>query len=674
MGRLYFYLFFALLLFAGAGPAEAQLKTALEVRSLPAEDAESGLAVDLRGVVIFHDGTVFLQDETAGTFFQWQGDTPPRPGDEIRVRGVSFPGLYLPGIKEATFEVLSHPGLPVAVPADYDDLISGRYHYQRVVVEGIVRTSAEDESGSGVIRLALGSRVVEVRFQETPEEVESLVDCRVRITGLAAGELNQRRQLVEPYLRCRDSKEVEVLERARDRSAIPEVSPEQLLNFAVGGQELHRVKVTGTVLAEFTGGELYLRCGETGIGIRRLPSEHQLSVGDTVEMIGFPEMDRFSARLVDALVTDHFLGEEAPEPIGITIDELHNGGSDGDLVSVEGEISDQYRGQTGGVLVVREGDQTVRVDVPEKVNVLSVGTRVRATGIARVESTRRSSAYRTDPDRVSLKMRSHDDLVVTRAPSWWTAKRLLTALIVLFVATVLGALWIALLQRQVTRQTAVIRHRIEHEAALEERHRIAREFHDTLEQDLAGLSLRLDAASTRGSDEKLRGFIEGSRNLVSRIQVETRNLVSDLRQEPGDEVDLAAALGELADRYAALPGPEVILDLSGESLPRLPARTLHHLRMIAQESITNIVKHAGATKVVVTVRRKEDRLLLKISDDGCGFDADSETSGKSGHFGCVGMRERCRKIGATITWHSEAGRGTEVLVSVPLNEEDWRCK
>lgn len=669
MPRLFYLtVLIAIVLLAFTDPVEAQLTTALELRSLTADEADTGLPVDLRGVVIFAEpqGTVFFQDATAGTFFQLKGQTAPAPGDEIRVRGISQPGLYLPGIAEAKLEVLGHPGLPDAVAVSFDDLASGRYHYQRVSFEGIVRTLAADEESASLVRVALGSRVIEIRMEEPPRESISLIDSRVRVTGLAAGELNNRRQLVEPYLRCRGWEEIEILEAAREPRSIPEVSPEQVLNFAVGGQERRRVKISGTVLAAFADGLVYLRSGEAGIGVQRVAAEPLLESGDYVEMLGFPEMDRFSARIVDAVILDHFLGDEPPVPVGAKMVDLLEGLHDSDLVVIEAELSERYRNELGGVLVLRDGARTIRADLPELPDNIAPGARVRVSGIAVVESTRRSSQYRSEPDRVSLRMRSAEDLVVLRAASWWTSHRLTNALMVLLVATVLAGLWITLLRRQVARQTGALRKRIENEAALEERQRIAREFHDTLEQELAGLSLRLDAAAARGTDEKLRGFIEGSRNLVSRIQIETRNLVSDLRQEPGEESDLIEALSELVNRQSGEAGPEVAMVSPGEGIAALPSRTVHHLRMIAQESVTNAIKHAGASRIVISVHGGDHELRMKITDDGHGFDAEANTSGSAGHFGCMGMRERCRKMGAEISWNSEAGKGTEVTVILPV--------
>lgn len=652
--------------FLFVAPAVAQLHTALEVRSLSPETAESGQPVDLRGIVVFSDppSTIFFQDETAGTFFRLDGRVPPAPGSEVRVIGSTMPGLYLPGIHEATFEILGQPGLPAAIPATLDDLLSGRYHYQRVSVEGIVRKISSNDENTAIVRLDLGSRVIAVQVETVAEGGKDLVDARVRVTGLAAGEVNHRRQLVEPYLRCHDWSDLAVVTPARPVDEIGDISPGEILTFAVGGSMRHRVRLTGSVLAAFGEGEIFLRSEESGIAVQLVETERRPEVGDGIVVVGFPEMDRFSARLADASIVSRRAEGDEPAALPVSVSDLLEGLHDNDLVSVEADLVELYRSERGAVLLLREGEESLLVEAPDVPDELAAGARVRATGIAVVESARRSGEYRAEPDRVVLRQRGPDDLAVLRAPTWWTPGRLAAGLVVFLVATVLAGLWILLLRRQVARQTAALRHRIEHEAVLEERQRLAREFHDTLEQQLAGLVLRLDAAVAKGGDEKLRGFLEGSRSLVSRIQSETRNLVSDLRQDPGEAADLVGTLGELLDAGSAGVGPALSMVSPAGGVPPLPSRTVHHLRMIAQESITNAIKHAAARHVTLVVETPPGGIVLRIRDDGRGFDPAAATSGKSGHFGCMGMRERCRKIGAAIDWQSAAGEGCEVTVTL----------
>jgi signal transduction histidine kinase len=237
----------------------------------------------------------------------------------------------------------------------------------------------------------------------------------------------------------------------------------------------------------------------------------------------------------------------------------------------------------------------------------------------------------------------------------------------------LAGLWIAVLRRQVRRQTTALRHRFESEAALQERQRIAREFHDTLEQELAGVSLRLDALATRVNDEKGKSLITASRNLVSRIQSETRDLISDLRDPSETAGDLCAALAAVASRHSSDSGVDVRFHPT-TPIPALPAATVHGLRMIARESVTNALKHGAATQVTIHLEALETQLKLRVTDNGCGFDPAMAAQSRRGHFGCAGMRERGRKIGANVSWHSSSSQGTTVEVVLPLEKSKFPRK
>ena len=208
-----------------------------------------------------------------------------------------------------------------------------------------------------------------------------------------------------------------------------------------------------------------------------------------------------------------------------------------------------------------------------------------------------------------------------------------------------------------------------------------------MEQELTGLSLRLDAATTRPLEEKARTLLETSRSLVSRIQSEARNLVSDLR-ETGHATTLTEALELLATR--APEGIAITLDL--HPIGPIPSHVTHHLRMIAQEAITNALKHAHPTQIQLhlsespslhlsssprlpvsksqslQVSPSPSLLTLRITDNGQGFDPTAQTHGQPGHFGCIGIRERARKVGAEVKWESEPGRGTTVCVELPLGK------
>ena len=172
------------------------LTTALEVRSLSLTQAEQAMPVTLRGIVVYIEpASVFVQDATSTAFFRPGRLGDLRPGDEIEVRGTTRMGLFLPGIGPAEFQILRHAALPAGIAATFDDLVAARHHYKRVTVEGIVRSLAPVEEGRSLLRLAMGSRILEVRVDAPPDR-SSLIPGSIppmssdvsRFAGPMAGE------------------------------------------------------------------------------------------------------------------------------------------------------------------------------------------------------------------------------------------------------------------------------------------------------------------------------------------------------------------------------------------------------------------------------------------------------------------------------------------------------
>lgn len=644
------------------------LRTALEIRYLSREQAEAGPSVEMRGVVTFSDppGTVFVQDDTAGAFFRLEGKNPPNPGDEVEIRGIIAPGLYLPGISQVEFRVTGHPGLPDAPLVSYEELLSGRYHYQRVSVEGIVRSIAPAGENITQLSLDLGARVLPIRIETSIDSAPDLIDARLRISGLAAGQLNDRAQLVLPYLRCRDWDDCKVLQPAQAVADISSVTPAEILTFAAGGSMRNRVRLSGVVTAAFEEGKIYLRSDGVGIGIHLPENLSDLQEGDELEVLGFPQMERLSAALVDCVPISHQSGNDAPQPTATTTSQLVAGANDNDLVSLETRVLQSYQTESGTVLAIGDGQDAIRAESIGFPLQIEPKTLVRITGIAITESAKGTSVYRVAPDRIRIRLRHPEDLAILRAPPWWTAARLGGALIVTLAVAALAGLWILLLRRQVRLQTRSLTRQIEREAVLEERQRLAREFHDTLEQQLVGLTLRLDVASVKSRDSALQDFLTGIRRLVLGIQTETRNIVSDLRESGASDGSLITLLTEVTQNWPQDSEPRIVVDHCSDALPTLPSRTIHHLRMIVQEAITNAMKHAKAKEIRLRLARSEKSLSIEIEDDGTGFNTDAKTSGSLGHYGCMGMRERCRAIGAAIHWQSSADSGTTVTVTLPF--------
>jgi signal transduction histidine kinase len=672
---------FVLLLSQAA--AQNVFTRAIDIRTLPYERSLAKLPVDLTATVGFVEsgGTVFVQDDSAGTHLHFKpARNDLRVGDRVQVKGITMAGLYLPGVEVTELKSLGHESPPAAVSASYDDLATGRFHYQRVLVEGLGRTLTPLDENRSLLRLAMGSRVIEVRVDAPPESAPAVMDARLRITALAAGGINDRRQLVFPYLRVTDWSDVTLHQPAATPESLPVISVASLLRFGAADEPHHRARIRGTVLAAFADGRVFLRDATPPPPPREIKEDEppkpplspsiavhlsttpSLRSGDLAEILGFPVMTGFSASLADAQVLSTEPAD-APSAELVSLKEFQNGSHDADLVQLTtpAVLNDFFRTPDGYELRLTSGGTSIRAFLLEKTAPrLELGSACQLTGICLVESATTDKGFRSEPDRASLLLRSLDDVQVLSTAPFWNARRLVFAIALLGGLVLLTLILLTLQRRQITR----LESKITHQAALDERQRIAREFHDTLEQELTGLSLRLDAASTRPLEEKARNLLETSRSLVSRIQSEARNLVSDLRDDTAHATTLPEALELLATR--APEGIAITLDLS--PVPAIPPPVTHHLRMIAQEAITNALKHAHPTHITLHLSATPSLLTLRITDDGQGFDPTAQTHGQPGHFGCIGIRERARKVGAEVKWESESGKGTTVWVELPLGK------
>ncbi len=203
---------------------------------------------------------------------------------------------------------------------------------------------------------------------------------------------------------------------------------------------------------------------------------------------------------------------------------------------------------------------------------------------------------------------------------------------------------------------------------LEERGRLAREIHDTLAQGFVGISSQLDAVALtlNGHVDVARKHLDLARKMVRHSLTEARRSVMDLRASALEGHDLPAALSEAAPQWTAGSTVQIRVDVQGENRP-LPEETEQHLLRIAQEAVTNAVKHARASHVSIHLEMASRELSLRVADNGRGFEQDEAFSEVGGHFGLLGMRERAERLGGELHLHSEPGRGTEVAVTVPIS-------
>jgi len=233
-----------------------------------------------------------------------------------------------------------------------------------------------------------------------------------------------------------------------------------------------------------------------------------------------------------------------------------------------------------------------------------------------------------------------------------------------------GFAWLFALNRKVRQQTTIIQQKLRREAVLEERSRIAREFHDTLEQELAAITIQLEtvAAQFDRAPSVARQMLELARNMTRRSLFEARRSVWDLRSHLLENSNLVTALTEVAKLMNQSSRVQIAVQTSG--LPRkLPPRVENNLLRVAQEALANALKHARAKRIEVHLDYQPDKVCLRITDDGIGFDTTTPTLTYSGHFGLLDMSERAEKMGGRYAMVSASGQGAEIRVEVPNNLE-----
>jgi signal transduction histidine kinase/ligand-binding sensor domain-containing protein len=221
--------------------------------------------------------------------------------------------------------------------------------------------------------------------------------------------------------------------------------------------------------------------------------------------------------------------------------------------------------------------------------------------------------------------------------------------------------------RQVQRQfQARLRER------LHERERIARTLHDTFLQSLQGLVLRLQSLALRmEAGSPMRRELDSALDLADKVIAEGRDQVMDLRLDEAVP-SLAQALAEAADMLKEGSSVRVAVRTEGACV-QLPCALHLEVFHIAREAIANAVRHARASLIEIDLRCEGRELLLAVRDDGIGLDPQVQESGRPGHWGLVGMRERADKIGARLAIRNRPGRGTEVVLRLadiaPLEQE-----
>ena len=651
------------------------LTSAEQVRRLTPDQAALGYPVRIRGVITddVPAPDFFIQDSTAGIYVE--GSHSPEFahvfGDEVEVEGISGPGKYAPVVRERSVRVLGKGVLPEAHLYTYNELANGQLDSQRAQVRGIVRSVSIDRTSWRETALAMnvasgnGQFKVRVPIENSNQDFSSWVDSEVLIEGVCGSLFNGERQLVGVLFY------VPKLSFIKVESAAKELPFAALLRFSPDQGAGHRVRVRGVVTYQQLGSALFLQ--SHGKGLRVVTRQNtRVEVGDEVDVSGFPAVGESAPYLEDAAFRR--VGHETPpDPVQFDLDspwEIY----DGALITTDVKVVQREQRPDGPTaLVLQHQNGTLfnatlsGQDSAQRLMAIPLNSEVRIKAICLV----RSGGLWELTESIRLLVRSSDDVVVLKASSWWNLRHTLQLLGVTLAALLVVLLWTLVLRRQLREQMEMVRRKLRAGAVLEERNRIARELHDTLEQELAGITMQLDLAadSFQRSPRVAQQALKVARSMTRHSMREARRSVWDLRCHLLENGDLVSALRQAVG--PSVMGNQVKVEISVEGPPRrLTVPVEMNLLRIGQEAVTNAIKHAHAQRITLELRYDPETVCLRVTDDGRGFSEDEIALSGNGHFGLLDMRERAQALGCNLLVKSEPDCGTSIEVQVAANAKE----
>lgn len=679
-------------------PGDAAITTIADAVALGSDCC--GRSTCVVGVVTWRfQNELVIEDETAGVWVAL-GEAQRRrvlqttPADvaaitigmRVKVLGTVEQGGYRPLVLPTSLQALGPGTMPPPNRVLLQDFFRGLTDCRRVEVTGQVLSWAE-QSNYWVLYVESGGDTFTV---EIPKHLlataPTMYDTsRLTVRGVVTTIFNTRGQLLHPSVKVASLDDLQT-QQGTDLSdnPLPLVVLAEVGRYRPtdGGDD--GIRTIGTVTHVLPGKFVCVQDGLYGIVVE-CPVTPPLTNGDRVEVGGRIDRRSAVAGLADASirVLDH---AEAISPVDIAPADIVTTNSVAAIRSQRADPSDYYgvlirftakvfdvqQSETGGTLLLDADGCTVVATLNRStfghLASLPPASIVRVTGIALAPDSPASRlnrpSLRDDERYLRLLIRGPDDLSIIARPSWWTAARLTGVLAVVGSLAIAAMGWAALLRRIVTRQAVRLESTVRSHTLLTERLRIARDLHDTMEQDLACLMMRLDAEASLTSDARVTQSLHQLRRCLAQVQADTHDFLWDLRDPLRVDGNLAASLASQVTYMQSMTATPISFVMPGSAPTSVPGHVQHALLRITREAVGNAIRHAAAHRIDVTLTHTSSGMALTISDDGKGFDA-GHVIHADGHYGLVGIRERAERIGAALKIHSRPGIGTQVTVTVP---------
>jgi len=651
------------------------LTTAGEVHRLKREEAQRAYPVKIRGVVtcVLPEHQSFtIQDATRGLYvqdFSASLPDPPQPGEQLEVEGTTDPSLFAPIVKARRVSSLGAGRPPEPVKPTWDQLINGSLDAQQVELQGIV-TAAQT---NGLTLLMRGGVVrIELRLAgQNTLALPPVENALVRIRGcLFASWDYVTHQVQMGNVRIYAADILVEQPAPQDLFSSPRKTASELLLFDPQAGVFQRVKVSGQIV-HVREAEYFLMDGARGL---RFTTKQPvaLETGDTVEVVGFPDLLGSAAPVLREAVVRKTGNAPLPDAKTIAAENLIQTDHDATRVKVAGLLVNVRQTKSDTLLEMQHGLRTFIAHLKTTdptVASLAPSSRLELIGVYAGLGGNRAAGQ--DIAAFELLLNSPADIKVLARPPWWTLKRLLVIVGALAGVLAVAALWITQLHRQVEERTAELgaqiqeRQRVEHQRAMEqERARIAQDLHDELGSGITEISmLAARAKSATAPDEKRGGYLDHVGGKARELVTSLDEIVWAMNPRHDSLASLVSYFSLYADRFLGLANIAWRLEgPSGATDQVIDSRRRHQLFLAFKEALTNVVRHSGATEVCVTINCVDGELRMSIADNGSGLPTGVRTEDMDG---VNNMRTRIEKLDGRFEIKGETGHGTTVQFNVP---------
>lgn len=659
-------------------------------------EGKTSFPLDISGTVIQTDytshGPKIIVKDASGTVGISEGPESPiakvkcNPGDIVRVTGlIESNGPLNVMIYATQITVVGHgPPPPEFIDITAEQLLSGRFNGSTVRLKGSVIEARRDETDPCYLFMMVddNSDTAFIAAKDNGKiNIDEMIGAQVSIIGRPTFAERGKRRFDYQELFVKQSEKIKIL-KTPDASIDNAPSIQKLKGLPPNKFHTHGFhKATGKVIAVLKNDSFLMKTHESGICRVKTAYNRLPNFGDSIEAVGIPASDLYNINLLHAVwkrIPD--INIELPSISDATTRELpYPGTTIKNMMNVHGAPV-RLTGIVRQITVEPNNKRTILIENNNRlapieaslidVEKIFVGSEIEVSGICVLDiDLWLPNTLFAKVKNFIIVPRNSDDICILSDPPWWTPQKLI--LVITSLITILGGFlgWNFSLRKAAARKGRELMHeqidRVEAELKTEERTRLAVELHDSLAQNLTGVSLEIDTAAKVADNDGAAMKVHlgiAARSLKS-CRDELRNCLWDLRNRALEAKTMDEAIRQTLAPHIA--GIEVAIRFA-VARERISDNSAHAILRIIRELALNGIRHGAANKIWIAGSIEDDRLLFSVRDNGTGFDPGSVPGFNEGHYGLLGIQERVDEFEGEFTLESVPGKGTKATVSLKV--------